>query len=124
MTIQVTTNDRKKLVKAISEHLQREAEYMGPPTFAYIIGPVMVARDGEVSADDPAVMDALKTALIEKGFLSAVPAFDSSEPGAGCADEPEAEPVTGPDTIAHRKRTPAEMTDRKRTPKEPTSRKP
>lgn len=58
----VSGQDRKALVKAISEHLRQEAKYLGVPSCAYRIGTYTVSKDGALSwADlddaDPAHLD-------------------------------------------------------------------
>ncbi len=48
----VSGEDRKKLVKAIAEHLGLEAKYLGVPSCAYQIGTYMVSKDGALSWAD------------------------------------------------------------------------
>ena len=74
----VSGQDRKALVKAISEHLGQEAKYLGVLSCAYQIGTYTVSKDGALSwADlddaDPAHLDEsteLVQALEATGFHS------------------------------------------------------
>ena len=77
MTIQTHAEDRRTMVQQISEHLQVEARYQGPPTFSYAIGPVAVARDGSISCEVEDVMEVLKPLLLEKGYIG--PEIDTLE---------------------------------------------
>lgn len=69
MTIQTHAEDRRTMVQKISEHLQAEARYQGPPTFSYAIGAVTVARDGSISSEDAEVLETLRPFLMEHGFI-------------------------------------------------------
>ena len=69
MTIQTHAEDRRTMVQQISEHLQVEAHYQGPPTFSYAIGPVTVARDGSITCQAEEVLVTLKPFLVEKGYI-------------------------------------------------------
>jgi len=71
MTIRTRTDDRKAMVKQISEHLQLEAIYQGPPTFAYTIGLMTVDRDGAITCEEDGTLGALKPFLAEKGYIAA-----------------------------------------------------
>ena len=48
----VSGQDRKNLVKAISEHLGMEAKYLGAPSFAYQVGTYTISKDGALSWSD------------------------------------------------------------------------
>ena len=69
MTIQTHAEDRRTLVQKISEHLQAESRYQGPPTFSYTVGPITVARDGSLACEDAQALEALKPFLTEHGFI-------------------------------------------------------
>ncbi|MEA4896875.1 MAG: hypothetical protein VB067_07585 [Christensenellaceae bacterium] len=69
MTIQTHAEDRRTMVQKISEHLQVEARYQGPPTFSYAIGPVTVERDSSISSEDAEVLETLKPFLMDNGFI-------------------------------------------------------
>jgi len=84
MVIQTTAPDRKTLVKAISEHLELDATYNGPPTFSYSIGRATVSRDGLINLPDDIDAVNFKAFLVSKGWLEpeldrltiSVPAID------------------------------------------------
>ncbi len=59
--------NRKDLVKAVSEFSGENAKYMGVPTFAYKVGVYTIDKDGVITSDSE--MDKLKGFLIEKGFI-------------------------------------------------------
>ena len=71
MTIHLNTHpdDRKDMVKAISERTGLDAAYMGPPSFAYQIGAVTVNRDGTIDCEQDHSMDGVIPLLIERGWL-------------------------------------------------------
>ena len=77
MMIQTHAEDRRTMVQQISEHLQVEARYQGPPTFSYAIGPLTVARDGSITCEVEEVLDTLKPLLVEKGYIE--PEVDTLE---------------------------------------------
>jgi hypothetical protein len=71
MRFDVTGEERKRLVSAISEIVDLPANYLGTPTFAYEIGEFTVDREGTlfaVSSLDHELMDNLKAELAERGF--------------------------------------------------------
>lgn len=59
--------NRKNLVKAVSEFTGENAEYMGAPTFSYKVGEYTINKDGVITSDTE--MDKLKDFLTEKGFI-------------------------------------------------------
>lgn len=59
--------NRKDLVKAVSEFTGENAKYMGAPTFAYKVGVYTIDKDGGITSDSE--MDALKAFLAERGFI-------------------------------------------------------
>ena len=107
MTIYYNTQDRKPLVKAISEFTGADAVYMRTPTYAYQIDYFTVTRDGNLEFDDRAdseEIEGLIEFLAERGFIAEVAATsateplgtdteevpaaaDSAEQTVGCADE-------------------------------------
>ena len=91
MTIHLNTHpdDRKDMVKAISERTSLDAAYMGPPSFAYQIGAVTVNRDGTIDYEQDPSTDGVIPLLIERGWL------DPGEYDLG-ADEADAsaEPIS------------------------------
>ena len=48
----VTGDERKRLVKAITTYTQTDAKYLGAPTFAYQVDYFTIDRNGVVSFDD------------------------------------------------------------------------
>ncbi|MBR0089940.1 MAG: virulence protein [Clostridia bacterium] len=73
MTIKykATGKERKKLAQAIAEHLDRELEYKGAPTFAYQIDYFTVDREGSLIFDDRADSEEIENLLEylnEQGF--------------------------------------------------------
>lgn len=69
MTLNTHPEDRREMVRAISEQLQTPAIYMRTPTYAFQIGSVTVNRDGSVSCEDEALLASLRPMLIERGWL-------------------------------------------------------
>lgn len=70
----VTGEQRKTLVHAMSEILGEDAAYQGAPSFAYNIDGYTVSRDGLVTCPDaatPEEIDQLASALRERGFIQA-----------------------------------------------------
>lgn len=59
--------NRKDLVKAVSEFTGEDAKYMGAPTFAYKVGVYTIDKDGVITSDSE--MDKLKVFLVEKSFI-------------------------------------------------------
>lgn len=73
MILNTHPGDRKKMVRAISEHIALPARYMGMPTCAYQIGGIIVDRDGKISGDDEAALSAITPMLIERGWMEPSP---------------------------------------------------
>lgn len=70
----VTGEQRKTLVHAMSEILGEDAAYQGAPSFAYNIDGYTVSRDGLVTCPDtatPEEIDQLVSTLRERGFTPA-----------------------------------------------------
>ena len=84
MILNTHPNDRKEMVRAISELTGLEATYLYMPTCAYRIGPVIVNRNGSISCDDEAMAETIRPMLIERGWLNAEP-----EPAEVPADSKE-----------------------------------
>lgn len=66
----VKGNQRKQLVKALKEIIGAKSKYMGVPTFAYLIGKLMVDRVGTVTSKDTSteVFKNVAIALSLRGF--------------------------------------------------------
>lgn len=75
MTIYYNAQDRKPLVKAISEFTGADAFYMRTPTYAYQIDYFTVTREGNLEFDDRAdseEIEGLIEFLAERGFIAEV----------------------------------------------------
>lgn len=73
MTIYYNAQDRKPLVKAISEFTGADAVYMRTPTYAYRIDYFTVTREGNLEFDDRAdseEIEGLIEFLAERGFIA------------------------------------------------------
>lgn len=80
----VTGNERKKLVKLISEITEVPSKYLGVPSCAYQVGPYHIGKDGELTFDNELDQDNIKT-LMKKLFYAGFEA-EMDEP---TEDEPE-----------------------------------
>ncbi len=84
MIIKTNTDNRKALVKAISEFTGEEQSYLGPPTFAYKVGEFTIDRDGAVTCETEEAGEKLKEHLTELGYLeSAIAELNISVPTDG-----------------------------------------
>lgn len=95
MTIYYNAQDRKPLVKAISEFTGADAVYMRTPTYAYQIDYFTVTREGNLEFDDRAdseEIEGLLEFLAERGFIAGN--ADTSEEVPADTDSTEhSEPV-------------------------------
>lgn len=73
MILNTRPDNRKEMVKAISERTTLPARYMGIPSCAYQIGAVTVNRDGTISCDDENVVVDLAPMLRKRGWLETAP---------------------------------------------------
>ncbi len=96
MTIYYNAQDRKPLVKAISEFTGADAVYMRTPTYAYQIDYFTVTREGNLEFDDRAdseEIEGLLEFLAERGFIAEVadtePAETASEEVSADTDSAE-----------------------------------
>ena len=71
MILNTHPNDRKEMVRSISELTGLEASYLYMPTCAYQIGPVIVNRNGSISCEDATMVETIRPMLIERGWLDA-----------------------------------------------------
>ena len=67
MILNTHPDDRKEMVRAISECIALLVRYMGIPACAYQIGGIIVDREGTISGDDEAELSAITPVLIESG---------------------------------------------------------
>ena len=78
----VTGNERKNLVKLISEITEVPSKYLGVPSCAYQVGPYHIGKDGELTFDTEVTTTELKH-LIENlanaGFEAETGELDSAE---------------------------------------------
>lgn len=82
MTIYNNAQDRKPLVKAISEFTGADAVYMRTPTYAYQIDYFTVTREGNLEFDDSAdseEIEGLLEFLAERGFIAENAATEQPE---------------------------------------------
>ena len=82
MTIYYNAQDRKPLVKAISEFTGADAVYMRTPTYAYQIDYFTVTREGNLEFDDRAdseEIEGLIEFLAERGFIAEVADTSATE---------------------------------------------
>ena len=82
MTIYYNAQDRKPLVKAISEFTGADAVYMRTPTYAYQIDYFTVTREGNLEFDDRAdseEVEGLLEFLAERGFIAEVADTEPAE---------------------------------------------
>ena len=73
MMIYYNTQDRKSLVKAISEFTGADAVYLRTPTYAYRIDYFTVTREGNLEFDDRADSEEIENLiefLAERGFVA------------------------------------------------------
>ena len=69
MKLNTHPENRKKMVRAISELTGLEATYMFTPTYSFQIGPVTVNRNGTIDCEDETMVETIKPMLIENGWL-------------------------------------------------------
>lgn len=78
----VTGNERKRLVKLISEITEAPSKYLGVPSFAYQVGPFTIGKQGDLNMDSEVEKSDIKR-LIEKlldaGFEAEASKADSIE---------------------------------------------
>lgn len=76
MTIYYKVQDRKPLVKAISEFTGADAVYLRTPTYAYQIDYFTVTREGNLEFDDRSDSEEIENLiefLAERGFVAEIP---------------------------------------------------
>lgn len=60
--------NRKEAVKVMEQMLSTRSKYMGPPTFAYVVGDFTVDRDGNVECPDAEQLEEMKLKLQAEGL--------------------------------------------------------
>ena len=76
MKLNTHPENRKDMVKAISELIELPSAYMGMPSAAFRVGPITIDRDGTIDCEDETMIETVKPMLIERGWLEA-----EAEPG-------------------------------------------
>lgn len=71
MKLNTHPENRKEMVRAISELIGLESTYMFTPTYSFQIGPITVNRDGSIDCEDETMVETIKPMLIEHGWLDA-----------------------------------------------------
>lgn len=77
MRIETTSNNRKAMVQAISTFMGQDIHYMGPPTFNYTVGQLVIDRDGVITSEDDSKEEELKLFLSGNGYIE-IPAEELS----------------------------------------------
>lgn len=73
MRIETIAENRKEMAKAIAEFAGVEMQYAGAPSFAYLIGHLVVNRDGSITSEKDEGETELRAFLIEQGYAEEVP---------------------------------------------------
>ena len=98
MKLNTHPENRKEMVRAISELTGLEATYMFTPTYSFKIGPITVNRDGTIDCEDEIMTDTIKPMLIEHGWLDAETEHET--PAEAPADSKEIPEDTKPIRVA------------------------
>lgn len=69
-TIKTTASNRKELVRAIRAYTGEKARYIGPPTFAYTVGPYFIYCDCSITAASCHCSKDFLSFLSGQGFLA------------------------------------------------------
>ena len=69
MNLNTHPENRKDMVKAISELTELPSAYMGMPSAAFQIGTMTINRDGTIDCEDTTMIETVKPMLIERGWL-------------------------------------------------------
>ena len=73
MTLRTHPEDRRGMVRVLSERLQTPAIYLRTPTYAFRIGELSINRDGSITGEDESLLESLRPLLIERGWLEEEP---------------------------------------------------
>ena len=73
MTLRAHPEDRREMVRVLSERLQTPAIYLRTPTYAFRIGELSINRDGSITGEDESLLESLRPLLIERGWLEEEP---------------------------------------------------
>ena len=92
MILNTHPENRKEMVRAISELTGTDAVYMFTPTYAFTIGSITVNRDGTIDCEDETMIETIKPMLTERGWLEPEHESESeAEPEHETESEPEVE---------------------------------
>ena len=64
MTLNTHPDNRKEMVKAISELTELPSAYLGMPSAAFRIGSLTINRDGTIDCEDETMIDTIKPCLL------------------------------------------------------------
>ena len=98
MKLSTHPENRKEMVRAISELTGLESTYMFTPTYSFQIGPITVNRDGSIDCEDETMVETIKPMLIENGWLDAK--AESEAPAEAPVDSKEIPEDTEPIRVA------------------------
>lgn len=87
-----TGNERKRLVKAVSEVTEVPTKYLGAPSFAYQIDCFTVTREGNIVFNDMADSEEIEKfieALAQQGFVAECSEYDEPMPDIEIEEIPE-----------------------------------
>ena len=90
ITIATQCDDRKAMVRRLSERLQTPAVYLYTPTYAFRIGEITVNRDASVSGEREALLPTAEC-LLENGYITELPAELTAADSEATAEEAPAE---------------------------------
>ena len=98
MKLNTHPENRKEMVRAISELTGLEAAYMFTPTYSFQIGPITVNRDGSIDCKDETMVETIKPMLIENDWLDAI--AEPEAPAKAPVDSEEIPEDTEPIQVA------------------------
>lgn len=70
LTFECSAQNRKELVTSLKELTGLNSRYAGAPSFAYVVGPYTVARDGTLSIEETEADRAVLSSLLDAGMIS------------------------------------------------------
>jgi len=94
ITIATRCEDRKEMVRKISERLNLPAVYMRTPTYAFQIGEITVNRDASVSGEPEQLIPAAEC-LLDNGYIDELPGELYGTADSEAAAEEPADTYTG-----------------------------
>ena len=100
ITIATQCDDRKAMVRRLSEHLQTPAVYLYTPTYAFRIGEIMVNRDASVSGEREALLPAA-ACLLENGYITELPGELTEADSEAPSKEAPADAASAEETPEH-----------------------